>query len=91
MDGIQWVPLMEHSPTMGVFGSRLLIDGAQMEMLLVEGELVAADIPAVFDPRRPGESFANEAIDTPVRLMVREIDLTRARQVRDEALGDGQG
>lgn len=82
-----WVAIMEYRPVVGpVFMPVASFDGAQLNMLRFEAELQEAGIPAVFDPRRPGDEFTSESEPTPIRLMIRERDVLEAKRLM-KALG----
>ena len=82
-----WVALMEYRPAVGsVFMPAPSFDGAQLDMLRVEAELQEAGIPAVFDPRRPGDEFTSESEPTLIRLMIPERDVPQAKRIM-KALG----
>ena len=64
----------------------VLIDGDGAELLFLEAALKQEGIDAAFDPFRPGEAggFTRDCAQ-PVRLMVRQSDLDRAREIVDQA------
>ena len=72
-----WVAIMEHTIPSGW----VPIDGAESEMLFVETELKKAGIEVAFDPRRPGDNYPGYASALPLKLMVKESDLARAREI----------
>ncbi len=62
------------------------LDGDCLRMLALESELDAQGIEVAFDPFRPGEGAAfTRTLAQPIRLMVKEADLERARAI-DAAL-----
>jgi len=77
-----WVVLEEHMLPVGW----VLIDGDGAELLFLEAALKQEGIDAAFDPFRPGEAggFTRDCAQ-PVRLMVRQSDLDRAREIVDQA------
>ena len=65
------------------------LDSEAVELLGLESELTAQGIESAFVPFRPGEGFSyTRSISQPIRLMVTEGDLLRAREVAT-ALGCG--
>lgn len=82
----RWVPISEYHPGMSLGMHAGMIDGPQLDMLHLEAALQEADIPCVFDPRRPGDTFARHiaVVPSPIRLMVREIDLQRAERLKQD-------
>ena len=77
----EWVVLSEQAPP------KFLFDGASLNLLYLEQELVQQGIETAFDPFRPGEepspSYRGRE---PIRLMVKVQDLERARQVASDLL-----
>jgi hypothetical protein len=83
-----WVVLVEHVSSQ--IGAPIDPDG--MQLVFFEQVLLDAGIDASFAPFRPGEGgvLYTQAIAQPVRLMVKAIDLERARTLAREALAQQQ-
>jgi hypothetical protein len=82
-----WVVVARH--TMDT--AWLSIDGASVELLGLESELLAREIDVVFDPFRPGEgSSFSRTIRQPIRLLVKQSDAERAREIAREVGLDNQ-
>ena len=79
-----WVILAEHMLQL----SWNPIDPGGLDLLFLEGELISQGIEAAFDPFRPGEGGGyTKGAQQPVRLLVKEADLDRARQIARDVLG----
>ena len=87
----RWVVLSEYHPGMSVAMHAAMLDGPQLDMVHLESELLEAGIHCVFEPRRPGENFARHMgiVPSPIRLMVREIDLPRAERLKHDLFPEG--
>ena len=76
----EWAILREHM----MDPSLLSMDHETVGLLLLETELGAEGIEALFDPCRPGEDAGWPlSASPPVRLLVRAADLARANEIAD--------
>lgn len=78
----QWVPVAG-----GVTSAGGTMPGGVLDLLYVEAVLRDAGVPCMFDPARPGESWAYPGVQNETRLLVPESQLSRARRL----LSDGGG
>jgi hypothetical protein len=73
-----WVVLVEHIMNT----AWVQIDDACLQLLALESELDAHGIESAFDPFRPGEGGGyTRTLEQPVRLMVKQVDVERAREI----------
>jgi len=80
----EWVVLAEHLQQT----AWIPIDGAGVELLALDDALRDQGIESNFQPYRPGESGGfTDAVQQPVQLLVRRVDVTQARQIARDVLG----
>ena len=84
--GGPWVVVAEHVMNTGL----VPVDAPSIQLLALESELQAQGIDVMFEPFRPGEGSAwTRSMAQPIRLMVREPNLTRAREIAAELAAEG--